>query len=127
MGGTLGYFGFRWLLSQGFYGIVLPGTLLGIGCGALSGRRSMGLGAVCAVAGLALGIFIEWSFFPFIRDRSLSFFLLNLHRLRALTLFLIALGGFFAFWFDIGREGGTWLRRTLRHHQGPHADVNPPC
>lgn len=32
-GGLLGYLGFFWLVHQGFYGLILPGGLLGIGAG----------------------------------------------------------------------------------------------
>jgi len=111
IGGVIGYFGFFWLAGQRFYGIVLPGALIGIGCGALSGRRSTGLGLLSAVAGLALGLFTEWQF-AYARNYSFGFFLTHLHEVRRLKLFLLALGAFMGFWFGMGREGGAWFRRT---------------
>ena len=40
VGGVLGYLLFMVIVRQEFYAIVLPGALVGIGCGALSGRKS---------------------------------------------------------------------------------------
>ena len=40
IGGTLGYFAFFFFVQEGFYTLVLPGTLLGLGCGWLSGMKS---------------------------------------------------------------------------------------
>ena len=110
-GGVLGYFLFMVIVRQGFYAIVLPGALVGIGCGALSGRKSSGLGIVCAVLGLAAGIFAEWRFAPFAEDESLSFFLTHFHRNSGVTLVLIAIGAVCAFYFGRGRDGGGWLRK----------------
>ncbi len=105
-GGVLGYFLFMVIVSQGFYALVLPGALVGIGCGALSGRKSTGLGIVCAILGLAAGIFAEWRFAPFAEDDSLSFFLTHFHKNSGITLVLIAVGVVCAFYFGRGRERG---------------------
>jgi len=40
VGAFLGYLLFVAIAGQGFYAIVLPGALAGVGCGALSGRKS---------------------------------------------------------------------------------------
>ncbi len=56
-GGALGYFVFFLLTREGFYGMMLPGALVGIGCGARSGCQSNVLGLVCCVLACALGIF----------------------------------------------------------------------
>ena len=37
-GGILGYFAFGWLLGQGFYALMLPGGLLGLGAGLAKNR-----------------------------------------------------------------------------------------
>lgn len=111
VGGVLGYFLFMWIAGYGFYAIVLPGALVGIGCGALSGRKSTGLGIACAILGLAAGIFSEWRFAPFALDESLVFFLKHFHENGPVTLVLIAIGGICAFYFGRGREGGAWLRK----------------
>lgn len=109
-GGILGHFAFLWIVRQGFYGIILPGVLAGAACGALSGRRSVGLGVWCAALGIVLGVWSEWSFAPFIRDPGLGYFLTHLDHLRPMTMILIALGGALGYWFGIGREAGACAR-----------------
>jgi hypothetical protein len=111
LGGCLGYFLFSVVAKQGFYAIILPGALLGMGCGSLSGRKSLSLGIACAIGGLLLGIITEWHFAPFIKDKSFSFFLSHLHQLTRISRILILVGSFLAFWFGRGRDGGAWLRK----------------
>lgn len=111
VGASLGYLLFFVLTRQGLYAIVLPGALTGLGCGSLSGRRSIPLGIGCAVVGVAVGIVAEWHFAPFIKDRSLLFFITHVHQLRTVSQVLILLGGVLAFWFGLGRTGGAWLRK----------------
>jgi hypothetical protein len=62
-GGLVGYFGFLWIARQGFYALVLPGGLLGVGASLFrnkstgicplrasgTGARPFGGMAVCAV------------------------------------------------------------------------------
>src|SRR5262245_65940827 len=97
-GGALGYFGFFWLVSQGFYGLVLPGGVLGIAAG-LAGNRSRALAIACGIAALALGLFTEWRFAPFKADRSLAYFLTHIGKLEPVTLLMIAAGGVIGVWF----------------------------
>ncbi|MHC4168206.1 MAG: hypothetical protein ACYSWQ_14715 [Planctomycetota bacterium] len=113
-GGCLGIFLFSLIAKEGFYAIALPGALVGLGCGCLSGRKSLFLGILCAVLGLLVGIVTEWRFAPFVKDDSFSFFLLHLHKLARVTQILISLGALLAFWFGRGREGGVWPRRKRR-------------
>jgi hypothetical protein len=101
-GGILGYFVFFWMARQGFYALVLPGAALGLGCALLSGGKSYGLGIVCGLLGVVLGLLTEWRFAPFVADSSLSFFLTHLGDLSPLTLASIGIGGVFAFWLEIG-------------------------
>lgn len=102
-GGVAGYFAFTLLLRQGFYALALPGALLGFGCGLASRIDSVALAALCGIAGILLAIWIEWHFFPFADDKSLSHFFGNLHRLTGLTQLMIVLSGVFGFWFGKGR------------------------
>jgi hypothetical protein len=92
VGAVAGYFAFFWIAGQGFYAIVLPPALLGLGAGLAARRRSRMLACVSAGAGLALGLYIEWKFAPFVVDHSLGYFLTHLHALRPLTMLMIALG-----------------------------------
>ena len=112
MGGALGHFLFIVIYHQGFYAMILPGALLGMGCGLLSGRRSIGLGIVCALLALGLGLWTEWKYFPFKADGSFLYFLKNIQKLNAITLIMIALRGFAGYWFGCGREGGVWKHST---------------
>jgi hypothetical protein len=101
-GGVLGYFAFVWLLEQGFYGMMLPGGFLGIGCGLLSRHDSTARGALCGLAGLALGLFAEWQN-VFLQDYSFPSFLQNLHQLPKWSMVMIIGGGLLAFWFGRGQ------------------------
>ena len=111
-GASLGYILFHIIARQGFYALVLPGALTGIGCGSLSRRRSIMLGIVCALVGTLAGFFTEWSFAPFTQDNSFGYFISHLHGLRPFTQLLIVVGGILAFWFGLGRNGGAWFRRN---------------
>ena len=101
-GSVLGYLTFHWVLSHGFYALMLPGALLGLGCYGLSRHPSTPRGAACGLAGVALGLFAEWSAFPFRKDERLAYFLAHVHHLKVVTLLMIAIGGFLAFRF--GRD-----------------------
>lgn len=104
LGGLVGYFAFGWLARQGLYAVALPGALLGAGFGLLFRRRSIPLSVCCGVAALALGIFSEWSYFPFIADQSFGYFLAHLHLLPPIKLLMLILGGVFGYWFSLGRR-----------------------
>jgi hypothetical protein len=97
IGGLLGYFVFFWLTRQGFYALVLPGGLLGIGAGIFK-NRSKYIAVICSILALTLGFFTEWRFAPFAADASLSYFVSHVHQLRPLTLIMIGVGAFLAFW-----------------------------
>ena len=106
VGSALGYFAFFLLARQGLYAMVLPGALLGLGCGFLSGINSNVLGIVCGLLALLLGFFTEWRFAPFVDDGSFTYFITHVHNLKSMTLIMIAVGGLFGFWFGKGRAGG---------------------
>lgn len=97
IGGILGYLAFFWIARQGFYGIILPGGLAGAGAGVFKPRSRI-LAALCGLFALALGIFTEWRFAPFVKDSSLGFFLLHIHQLKPITLIMIVAGGLIGFW-----------------------------
>jgi hypothetical protein len=82
VGGIAGYFVFRLLSSRGMFGYAIPGAMVGLGAGLLAGGRSHWLGALCAVAGLCLTIFAEWSVAPFVADQSFQFFVTHVHQLN---------------------------------------------
>jgi hypothetical protein len=106
-GGALGYYTFGWIYHHGFYGMMIPGALVGLGCGLLAPNRSQLRGILCAVAGLAVSLFTEWKFRPFRADGSLGFFLKNIPSLEPLALIMMVAGAFFAYW--LGKDAGIRL------------------
>ena len=102
IGGAVGYVAFFWIASQGFYAIIIPPVLLGLTAGYFARCRSTPLAIVCAVAGLALGLYTEWRYAPFIKDDSLSFFLTHVHHLKPIKLLMLALGVFMCYRFALG-------------------------
>jgi hypothetical protein len=107
IGGAMGYFAFIWIARQGFYALMLPGVLAGVGASLFVSDRSVPRGAFCGVFALGLGLFAEWRFAPFIKDPSLGYFLVHVHRLQPITLLMIAVGGVLGYWLAVGRERGT--------------------
>jgi hypothetical protein len=103
-GGCLGYFAFFWIAQQGFYALILPPTLLGLGAGICARQRSTVLAIICGIAGLALGVFTEWRHAPFVADNSFSFFVTHIHALKPITLIMLALGAYFSYRFALGRD-----------------------
>lgn len=104
IGGVVGHFAFGWILQQGFYAVMLPGGLLGVGAG-FAKSRTLVVPILCGVAATLLGFYSEWSFRPFIVDGSLEFFVKNIGQLMPITLIMIALGGFLGFWFPYRNIG----------------------
>ncbi len=45
------------------------------------------------------GLISEWRAFPFVADKSLSYFLLHFYQLKPLTLIMLAIGAVLGFWF----------------------------
>lgn len=99
IGGVAGYFVFGWILRYGLYAPLIPGAFLGAGCGLLARQHSFLRGLLCGLAGLALGVYTEWKYMPFVKDGSFTFFI---QHMTPVTMLLQALGGFLAYWF--GRE-----------------------
>jgi hypothetical protein len=103
IGGTLGYLAFFWIAAQGFYGLALPGGLLGLGAGVVK-NRSIGVAVVCGLAATALGLFTEYRFAPFRDDPSLGHFLAHVPQLQPVTLLLIGVGGLIGFYVPFRRR-----------------------
>lgn len=102
-GGVAGYFATTWLASQGLYAIVLPGALLGLGCGYASRIHSGLLCVICIIGGLFAGLLTEALNFPFIADESLGYFFRNLGDLKNSSKVLILIGAAMGGWFGRGR------------------------
>jgi hypothetical protein len=102
-GGALGYFAFFWIASQGFYALILPGGLLGLGAGIVQ-NKSVLVAIVCGLLATALGVVTEYRFAPFVADDSLPYFVSHLFDLKPVTLIMIAAGGLIGFWVPFGRK-----------------------
>jgi hypothetical protein len=103
VGGIAGYFLFGWLLGRGMYAMVVPGALIGLGCGLLLGKRSHLMGINCAIAALVVAVICQWKFLPFAKDDSLEFLLRNFHHIPGTQLFMMLAGAVVAWWCGQGR------------------------
>jgi hypothetical protein len=104
LGGAVGYFGFMWAARYGFYAMVLPGALLGVGSGWLGRDRCILRAMFCGALAVGLGLFCEWRAHPFTRDQGLGYFLEHIGNLTPVTLLMITLGGVFGGWFGLGKD-----------------------
>ena len=107
IGGAVGYFAFFWIARQGLYALILPPALLGFTAGVCARRRSTPLALVCGLAGLALGLFVEWRFAPFVADSSLLYFMTHIHTLKPITMLMLALGAFLSYRLALGRDSNS--------------------
>lgn len=102
VGGLIGHFAFLWMLRQGYYAMILPGGLLGLGAG-WTRNRSRVLAVICGVLALGLGLVSEWRGFPFAADPSWGFFLKHVGDLQPITMLMIGVGAFIGFWIPFRR------------------------
>lgn len=123
IGGVAGFYAFGWLETKGFYGLAIPGSFLGLGCGLLAQHRSVPRGIVCAIAALGLSVFTEWHFHPLLADGSLGYMIKHLGDLGPVTLLMMGLATVIAFW--VGQDAGfrllPWSTRPA-----PAAEPKPP-
>ena len=104
IGGTVGYYLFFWISRQGFYAMIAPGALMGLGCGLMARHRSMVRGLICGLAALILAVYTEWKFAPFLANDSLGYMATHLLDLAPIKLVMMSLGTLIAFW--LGKDGG---------------------
>jgi len=78
LGGLVGYLVFFALSRRGLYGLALPGGLLGLAAGVFK-TRSRVIPVVCGLLALALRLFTEWRYAPFVADGSLGYFLSHVY------------------------------------------------
>jgi hypothetical protein len=125
IGGVLGFYSFGWLYDHGFYGMVIPGAFVGLGCGLLAQHRSMARGIVCGVAGLCASLFAEWWYNArFVPDNTFWNMARNIHHEGPVTLLMMAIGTIVAFWF--GQDAGFGLAPWSRSYRPPAAKPDRP-
>ncbi len=101
-GGALGFFAYRWILSQGFIGGMIPGAFLGLGCSLLARHASLARGVFCGIAGLVMGFFTDW--YTNVTTDTFWVYLQNAKNINQVVLLTILLGAVIAFW--LGKDAG---------------------
>lgn len=101
-GGAAGYALFFWLVGRGYYGLAIPGGMVGAG-GAVFRSRSWGTPIACGVLAVLVGFFTEWRYSPFVADAGFGYLISHVAQLGVPTLAMIAVGGFAGFWFTYRR------------------------
>jgi hypothetical protein len=117
VGGALGFYIFGWFVRYGFYGLMIPGALLGGGCGLLARHESIARGISCGVAAVVLALFSEWWFLPFLADPSGAYFVQHLTSLSPVTWLMVVVGAFIAYW--LGRDAGFGRSRLASGPKSP--------
>ncbi len=105
LGGILGgYLAYQaWM--QGFYALVLPGALVGLGCGMLSWTNSNLRGVLSAVLAALAGLLSEWLICFLPAEKTLDNFIGFLKQMTnepRITQIFLTLGAILGFWW--GRE-----------------------
>ena len=111
-GAVLGFFAFSWVLGQGYYGLIIPGGLVGLGAG-ISKNRSIPLAVVCGVVALGAGLFTEWWHFSFLADSSFPYFLGHVYELKPVTLMMLGVGAVIGFYIPYARAEEFDKRRPV--------------
>ncbi len=124
VGGFLGYIVFLWLVRQGFYGLMIPGGLLGFGCGLVARERSFVRGILCAVAALLLELYAEWKAFPFVADESFTFMVTHFHEKAQIKILMLVGGVILAFW--LGKDAGVGRGGPRSKPTQPTSDADSP-
>ena len=101
IGGVVGFYVYFWILRQGFDALVLPGALIGFGCGLLARHASTPRGLACGLAALLLGFLCDRQSLvnP---DPSVATYLAQTARLRPIVPIMIAVGALVAYWTGKG-------------------------
>ncbi len=120
LGGVAGFYTYRWVLSKGLVGGMIPGAFLGLGCSLLARHPSFARGVICGIAGLALGFFTDW--YTNLTDDTFWVYLQNFKSINQVYLLTIVLGAFIAFW--LGKDAGFAGRSRLGPQGGK--PTSPP-
>ena len=112
VGGLVGVVGYFWLLKQGYYALVLPTGLVGVGCGQFARRPSNARGLVCALVGLAAGFTCDWKSTGGLKDMSFGEVLGQLGNFHPVTWLMLGLGT--ALSFSMGRGAGRAVSASVK-------------
>jgi hypothetical protein len=107
IGGVAGFYTFRWLLNHGYYGLIVPGAFVGLGCSLLARHASIARGVICGIAALVLSLFTDWYFT--VTDDSFLDFVRNGKSFAPVTLLMTGIATLISFW--VGKEAGYRMSR----------------
>ncbi len=121
-GGIVGCLAFWLLVRRGLHAPILPFGVIGLGCGLLSRRRDLWLGALSAGLGLVVTIVADWLWWPFKADPSFGYFITHLHRQDPMVLLgipvspllIYVIGATVAFWFGMGRNRLSYAEDSVK-------------
>jgi hypothetical protein len=102
VGGVIGFYIFHWAVRQGFFALIVPGAMVGMIAGFGIGSRSQPFAIACGVAGLAVGLFTQWTFVNRAVTMDLMEFLMKIKDQKPLTLIMLVLGTFFSYRLALG-------------------------
>ena len=101
VGAVLGFFGFDYLWSQGFYSAILPGALVGLGFG-LAARQPMNVfGVLSLLIAVPASLVSEWKG-RYLPEVTFSEFISALGD-EPVSIAMHVIGAIAAFWFGRGR------------------------
>jgi hypothetical protein len=121
LGGVLGFYLYKWIVTQGLVGGMIPGAFLGLGCSLLAQHASVARGVVCGIAGLVLGFFADW--YTNLTNETFWEYLKDVKSVNQVYLLMIVLGAVIAFW--LGKDAGYMGRSRIK--QPSNAPVSPPA
>ena len=109
LGAVVSFFLFQFLIRRGLYFLVLPGALVGLGCGFAARSRSFALAIIAVAVAVPTAIFCEWKTDLYLCDDGETLmgiveYISRMVELRGWKLpVFVGLNGLIAFWF--GRRG----------------------
>jgi hypothetical protein len=106
-GGVLGYLGSLLMAHWGFFAVIMPGALVGLGAGMFR-CRSVVLAVACGLLALLFGLVTLWRIYSVFSDDRVGVFLSHIHQFSPVTYVLLAVGTAIGFWVPFRRiqKGG---------------------
>ena len=103
-GAVCGYVVFRFLAKNGLYAPMVPGALVGMGCGMWVKTRSHARAVICVLVATFVNAWSEWMHFPFVINESFSYFITHLQDLTSRTQLMYGVSAVIAYYFAYARQ-----------------------
>ena len=101
-GGAIGYFLFAWFLKYGFYAMIAPGGLLGLGA-SFYPHRSKFLPVLTGVLALCVGFVAEWKEHYYREDQSFGYFVSHVSGADPVFWLMVLAGGALGFYLPFAQ------------------------